>query len=702
MVVTTAGLKSNLNNSNSNNNNSIKAKQKHSNINQDVVLIDKNLKQLQFSSNDTKKQIKSRIRRCEKYCHKGKWKKGVETLDANSLVDLYKNNNFAKAAAKFPAEQLNKYLLQKIVVKLNSENTTNIINNSNHEACAGIDGIDDSMVYYFCQYDDKFQFVDKLNKLTKKVLTIGLNSLVSAIFRQSKCFCIGKEKFGIPDYDLRPIVIQSVIIRYMDRIVLYLISRSKIQELIRPYQVVQERNSLEGVNTIVDAMCEYQKHDQDQVLLTLDAENAFNSFSRNYAYQILHQQCPTLCNWFIFLYDTKFQVNLDFKLKVYFQTGAIQGLGTSGVIYNTVKWSTEKTTVEEMNKLTKGEFGITMKVDYHDDGITMINRKWLKSYLDLIIKNYSIPRININRKKSEVVLNTKEQSIKTFILSITEDPNNDTKIESNFDGNIYFCGVPHGTKEFVCSRMKKYCDRMQIRVNYIEHLQSEFVKYNICTKFYIYGKIMYIMRTVKHYSEWVSRIQKIHNYLENHALNGVLYTKTRSSQVPLSQGSGGLGLRLPSLFEPAAKISSLSGKGRWMTRFFPAHYNFNSKLRDFYYSNKFNNVNQALENINKKNNNNNISSSIGNNKNNSNMESDLIKQMVNQLANLDKQFKHSTILDDPIPKYLCEIAASYQHKMATNNIIELISQNLIFSKVMVKYRDRVGDSILRFSIKEKW
>ena len=274
------------------------------------------------------------------------------------------------------------------------------------------------MVYYFCQYDDKFQFVDKLNKLTKKILTIGLNPLVSKIFRHSKCFCIGKKKFGIPDHDLRPIVIQSVIVRYMDRIVLSLISRSKIQELIGPYQVVQERNSLEGVNTIVEAMCEYQKHDSDQVLLTLDAENAFNSFSRNYAYQILHQQCPTLCNWFIFLYDSQFQVNLDFKLKVFFQTGAIQGLGTSGVIYNSIKWATEKTTVDEMNQLTKGEFGITLKVDYHDDGITMFNRKWLKLYLDLIIKNYLIPRININRKKSEVTLNTMDESIKKFILIV--------------------------------------------------------------------------------------------------------------------------------------------------------------------------------------------------------------------------------------------------------------------------------------------
>ena len=34
--------------------------------------------------------------------------------------------------------------------------------------------------------------------------------------------------------------------------------------------------------------------------------------------------------------------NFDFKLCVEVQTGSIQGMGTSGVIYNAIKWSTEK------------------------------------------------------------------------------------------------------------------------------------------------------------------------------------------------------------------------------------------------------------------------------------------------------------------------------------------------------------------------
>ena len=79
--------------------------------------------------------------------------------------------------------------------------------------------------------------------------------------------------------------------------------------------------------------------------------------------------------------------------------------------------------------------------------------------------------------------------------------------------------------------MKEYCDKLQIGVNYIEHLRNEHIKYNICKKFYIYGKIVYILRTVKFFPEWMDQLQSIHYYLENNALNGVLYSNTRSSQV---------------------------------------------------------------------------------------------------------------------------------------------------------------------------
>ena len=83
-----------------------------------------------------------------------------------------------------------------------------------------------------------------------------------------------------------------------------------------------------------------------------------------------------------------------------------------------------KKTFQELNQLTNGEFGLTMKVDYHDDGATMINYKYLKDYLSIIIRNYSIPKIHINRSKSEVIAKSNSESIRASILSITIDNNN--------------------------------------------------------------------------------------------------------------------------------------------------------------------------------------------------------------------------------------------------------------------------------------
>ena len=180
-----------------------------------------------------------------------------------------------------------------------------------------------------------------------------------------------------------------------------------------------------------------------------------------------------------------------------------------------------------------------------------------------------------------MVANTSNESIKSLILSVTIDINNDSKsIKTNFSGNIYFCCVPHGQKDFICEKMIEFCIKLDIRTNYIDLIDNEFIKSNIVSKFYIYGKIVYIMRTVKQYDEWTDKLDKIHDKLEKHSLNGVSYVDTMSSQVPLSARRGGLGLRPPSLFEPAAKISSVLHKSQLMTRLFLFHDNYNINLHN--------------------------------------------------------------------------------------------------------------------------
>ena len=309
----------------------------------------------------------------------------------------------------------------------------------------------------------------------------------------------------------------------------------------------------------------------------------------------------------------------------------------------------------------------------------MFDWKYLELYITIITKNYKqLFHIYINKSKSTVIAKTSNETIKSAILSITINTNDLTQnIKVNFEGNIYFCGVPHGTKEFICKKMLEYCVKMDIRTNYIDLIDNEFVKFNIVSKFYIYGKIMYILRTVKQYDEWTSKLNQIHNKLERHALNGVSFVDTMSSQVPLSSGSGGLGLRPPSIFKSAAKISSVTGKGQLMTRFFLFHYKFNVNLHN----------NDNIDN--------NINNSHNNNVNNSG--NNLTTNMVQQLDSLDIHFRQKTQFDNRIPKRLNEISLKYNCTMASSKLDVLVCQNVIFSKCISDYFDRVDQILCKFT-----
>ena len=143
-------------------------------------------------------------------------------------------------------------------------------------------------------------------------------------------------------------------------------------------------------------------------------------------------------------------------------------------------------------------------------------------------------------------------------------------------------------------------------------------------------------------------------------------------EVPLSERRGGLGLRQPSLFEPAAKISSIFHKSQLMTRYFPFHYNFNINLHSD------NNGN-------------------GNNNNQVNSHKNLTTNMITQLDNMDLQFKQQSRFDKKISKHLVEISLKYNHLMAYGKMDLLISQNVIFSKCIASYFDRVDQIKMEFT-----
>ena len=114
-----------------------------------------------------------------------------------------------------------------------------------------------------------------------------------------------------------------------------------------------------------------------------------------------------------------------------------------------------------------------------------------------------------------------------------------------------------------------------------------------------------------------------------------------------------------------------------MTRFFPANYNYNIRLKELFIGNIRNNL--SMENSSNSNNNSNNSSN-----NNSNHQSQLEINMVENIRILDKQFKKVTQFDKPVVKHLGEISNQFNHKFAVKDLNVVLSQNLIFSQVIAK------------------
>jgi hypothetical protein len=109
-----------------------------------------------------------------------------------------------------------------------------------------------------------------------------------------------------------------------------------------------------------------------------------------------------------------------------------------------------------------------------------------------------------------------------------------------------------------------------------------------------YNKIIYLLKNVKITTNWINKIDNIFQYIQQIITLHINNTATLKYQLPLSQKKGGLGLRNPSIFYPATKISALCGKSDILKNYF----NFNVSNERELYNNQQNNINNRTENNN--------------------------------------------------------------------------------------------------------
>lgn len=143
------------------------------------------------------------------------------------------------------------------------------------------------------EHDVVYHFHAAIRKLTKVIVERGLPGVVRNILMYAKGIPIGKRKDGIPDADIRPIIVCDSIIRLIDKFAMENIPDDVRRMIIGPTQMIGKKQACEIATTGLDAALHVIKDNNNLAILNLDAANAFNSVSRKKLYELVIQQYPT-------------------------------------------------------------------------------------------------------------------------------------------------------------------------------------------------------------------------------------------------------------------------------------------------------------------------------------------------------------------------------------------------------------------------
>ena len=287
------------------------------------------------STND----ITYRIKRCVELAQLGLWKKSFNALQSTRLVDIFSNNNLQKGQSKYPkADPPNTYHTPLKDWKLSRKEVLQIFKKINPASSSGKSGINNKLVLWIINNDNQFNFVHAFILFLKKIIRIGLPSIVSRLLMHSTLILLGKPKHNVPDYDVRPIAVGDVVIRLCDKVISYKLDDITRTRLVGPYQIIGKKRALEKSAAVLRILSRIQHKLDEIVTVNIDASNAYNSMSRQYIWDIIKDVDVPLSNWFNFLYSRPIRLDLDCTSSILMEDALFQGLATSQDFYDADKW----------------------------------------------------------------------------------------------------------------------------------------------------------------------------------------------------------------------------------------------------------------------------------------------------------------------------------------------------------------------------
>ena len=209
------------------------------------------------------------------------------------------------------------------------------------------------------------------------------------------------------------------------------------------------------------------------------------------------------------------------------------------------------------------DFVLMFESDFVDDGLSAFCAIWICLILGLYKQEYWKAGIRINESKSTVIINTNNIEVKNAVAEMVEKEG----MKVDYEGNVKYLGVAHGTDKFCNEFVMKRLDKLDIKMHHIKLFNNDYIRMNMLCKMYGFNRVNYMLR-VQRQSGWMQRMMQTDRLLNSLIVIKLNYTEMMQFQLPLSSSKRCFGLRPPCVFEHAAKICSYKDKANEIAPYF--------------------------------------------------------------------------------------------------------------------------------------
>ncbi len=197
---------------------------------------------------------------------------------------------------------------------------------------------------------------------------------------------------------------------------------------------------------------------------------------------------------------------------------------------------------------------IEFETQYADDGVLMMWYQMMPTFDAVAQELYGAVGITFNMKKTEVVMNTKD----THVIAWMKE-HMDPRLTMNFSGNYKYLGIPHGTDQYKEESMDKWMGAMEKKIMRMQCVRPYHERWRLLYGYQTYSMVQYRSRNMDLESDgrYMERLDAIWTHAVKDMFQGTTLTEVVKIQINLTAKAGGFGMRKPTNFYLATRITSI-------------------------------------------------------------------------------------------------------------------------------------------------